>query len=231
MSKEVREKASRKTKFKFYFLIFLFLLLVISSFYLSSRGFNPKEFLAYLIKSEYAGLFFILLYVATSFIPLPFAPTSFVGALLFPFGKAFFYTMIGGLLFSIIMFFIARILGRDYIRYLLDKNKKYKHISSQMSKGRLRDLIMIRFFFIIPSEFVNVIYGLSEINFGKYFLGTFIGNLPVIFFSIMLVRSRLVHNEPNVIIALVGLGFLLLIPLIVLTGIRKCFKGKTKKGC
>jgi len=225
------KRADKKSRFKFYFLIILFLLLVISSFYFSSMGINIRNILDYLIKSPYAGALFILLYIATSFIPLPFAPTSFVGALLFPLGRAFIYTMIGSLLFSIIMFFIARLLGRDFVRQWLERHVKFKYAAQQMNKGRLRDLILIRFFFILPTEFVNVIYGLSEIRFDKYFLGTLIGNLPVIFFSIMLVRSRLANNEINVMIALVALGLLLLIPLLSLANIRRCFRKKGKAGC
>jgi uncharacterized membrane protein YdjX (TVP38/TMEM64 family) len=217
------------SRLKFRILIFLFLLFVVSSIYLSSRGVNIKEVIDYLKNSNFRGVWFILLYIVTSFIPLPFAPTSFVGALLFPFAKAFFYTMIGSLLFSIIMFFLARLLGRDYVRYWINKHEKFKHMAKQMNEGRFRDLIMVRFFFILPAEFVNVIYGLSEINFGKYFLGTLIGTIPVIFFSIMLVRARLAHDGIFVTIAIVGLSLLVLIPLIFLANMRRCFRKKGKK--
>jgi uncharacterized membrane protein YdjX (TVP38/TMEM64 family) len=211
---------------KFYFLIFLFLIFAFSSIYLSAQGISIKEILNYLTHSPYSALWFILLYIGTSFVPLPFTPTSFVGAWLFPFGRAFFYTIIGSLLFSMIMFFIARVLGRDYVRSLISKNQKFKHIAMQMNSGRLRDLILVRFFFILPSEFVNVIYGLSEISFGKYFLGTIIGTIPVIFFSIMLVRSRLAHDDLFLTVAFIGLSLLILIPLIFLANIRRCFKNR-----
>jgi uncharacterized membrane protein YdjX (TVP38/TMEM64 family) len=230
MYKDTKKKGADNTKLKFRTLMFLFLMLVISSIYLSAEGINFKYILDHLIKSSFAGLWFILLYVATSFVPLPFAPTSFVGALLFPFPKAFFYTIIGSLLFSIIMFFLARLLGRDYVRHWIDKHEKFKPIAKQMNDGKIRDLIMVRLFFILPAEFVNVIYGLSEINFGKYFLGTLIGTIPVIFFSIMLVRARLAHDEIFVTIAIVGLSLLILIPLIFLANMRRCFK-KNKKNC
>ncbi|MBM3247477.1 TVP38/TMEM64 family protein [Candidatus Pacearchaeota archaeon] len=219
-----------KSIIKFRTLLIIFLAFFAFSVYLSANGVDIKETFNYLIKSPHAGWWFILLYIATSFVPLPFAPTSFVGALLFPFSKAFFYTMAGSLLFSIIMFYIARVLGREYVRNWTNKHEKYKHIVGQINRGRMRDLIMIRFFFILPAEFVNVMYGLSEIKFGRYFVGTLLGNIPVIFFSIMLVRSRLAHNELNVILALVGLGLLLLIPLFTLANIRKCFKSN-KKNC
>ena len=219
--KKMKEKKLIKTRF--FVLIILFVCFAITSIYLSYSGITIEQIKDYLLTSEYRGIFFILFYITTSFVPLPFAPTSFLGAFLFYFTRAFIYTLIGSLIFSTLMFYLARILGRDFVITRLKKDK-YPEIREQINKGRLKDLILIRFFFILPSEFVNLVYGLSEIKFWRYFLGTLIGNIPVIFFSIMLIRAKLAKDNFYFILSIVFLSLLIIIPILSMKKIRKFLK-------
>jgi uncharacterized membrane protein YdjX (TVP38/TMEM64 family) len=68
------------------------------------------------------------------------------------------------------------------------------------------------------------VYGLSEIKFWRYFLGTLIGNIPVIFFSIMLIRAKLAKDNFYFILSIVFLSLLIIIPILSMKKIRKFLK-------
>jgi len=209
--------------FKFSLLIILFLFMIVFSVYLHSRGFRFNDVLDF-AHTKYGPLAFIIFYSATSFIPLPFAPTSFVGPLIYPLYRAFFYTFIGSLLFSVIMFYIARFLGKEFAEVWLEKHKKFKDMRLSFIKEPIKKIIFLRLFFILPAELVNVVTGLSKISFKDYFIGTFIGNLPVIFFSCALIRSRIRQDDFLFNISIIALGLCILIPLFFIPNMKKFFK-------
>jgi len=219
----IEKKRVSCAEFKFFILLVFFIVIIITSFYLHSIGFKLHHFRD-LADTRYGPFIFILLYAATSFIPLPFAPTSFVGPILYPLYRAFLYTFLGSLLFSFIMFYIARFLGKDFVDIWLSKHKKLEKFDLSFKKFAVRDIILLRFFFLLPAELVNILAGLSKVSFKNYFFGTFIGNMPVIFFSCALVRGQIKHDTFAVLTSLIGLVVLLIVPLFFIPKLREFFK-------
>lgn len=215
MAKE--DKSLKYARLKFFVLIGLFILAIAFSLYLHG-SFEIKELFE---KIKDSPFWFIILYVGISFIPLPFVPLSFIGGFFFTWHYAFLYTFIASTLFACIMFWVARFLGRDFVHHWIVKNEKGKKLNENVKKHSLLDVIMLRFFFIIPSEFVNVIAGLSDIRFDKYFLGTLIGNAPVLLFSIMVIRGKIKHDNLTLFVGIIGLVILLIIPLIFIGKLSK----------
>jgi uncharacterized membrane protein YdjX (TVP38/TMEM64 family) len=145
---------------------------------------------------------------------LPFSPHAVIGALLFNWYSAFFYTFIGSTLFTSLMFFLTRTLAKDYILLLSKKYKNLKKYEIREEKNYFNDILMLRMFYLIPSEFVSIISGLSNVKFKKYFLATMLGNIPMIFFTTIFIRAQLAKNFGHLVFAIIGLVSLLIIPVI-----------------
>lgn len=183
---------SLSAKIKFSILIGIFVVLFLVALYFHSEGFNIK----YLQSIDNYGKFpilFIFIYVILCFLPIPFAPTSFLGGFFFPFFDAFLYTLIGSMIFATTLFYFVRWLGRDYADYMLNKSRAYRKLKLHLGKRAFFDLLMLRLFFVIPPELVNIIAGLSSIRFRDYFFATLIGNSITIFLATAFIRT-LTHD-------------------------------------
>ena len=99
----------------------------------------------------WAPAVFIFLYtVGTIFIPS--TPFMVVAGILFGFGYGLLYSVIGGFLSSILVFIIARKLGKGWVESIL-KNKHLKYINKynkRLENGATWDLIFLRMTPIMP---------------------------------------------------------------------------------
>ncbi len=211
MSKE------KGAKYKFIILIIIFTLLIIISAYIQYTHYQDRS----LKETAKSPIIFILFYIAISFFPIPFAPTSFAGGLFYTFGQSFLYTLIANTIFTTLIFFMTRYLGRNYIFYIIEKHKKYFKLEKSFEKRAFTNIIMMRIFFLIPGEVISIFCAISKVKFKTYFLASFIGTIPLIFFTSMLVRSTIKSDIFYILIALLALFLMLIIPLIFLKEIKK----------
>lgn len=127
----------------------------------------------------WAPLVFVVLYtIGTIFIPS--TPFMAAAGILFGFKYGLLYTIIGGFLSSILMFAIARWLGKDKIEKIL-KNKYLKYLSKynkRLESGGSWDLIILRALPIMPFNVLNILMGVSRIKKSEYVIGTLIGLIP-----------------------------------------------------
>lgn len=207
------------SKLKFLLFISILGILVFASFYLHLSGVDFRH-LQRISHYQHSFLLYIILYVLLSFFPMPLAPMSFLGAAIFPAFNAFIYSYLGSTLFCIVMFSLARFLGRDFIKDYENKYSHLKDFDNHLSKKPIFNLIMLRFFFIFPAEFTNIIAGLSKIDFFDYLFATLLGNFPVILFSTLIVSSRISHNNLLFFVSLIGLLLLLITPIIFVSKLR-----------
>jgi len=212
-------------RIKFFSLLIAIFCGAIISWYL-----NLDQFVVLKLKSiyplNYSPFIFILVYATITFIPLPFTPTSFLGATLFPVYRAFFYTLIGSMISCTLMFYFTRWFGKDFADIVLKRNKKIKQFRLALEKNAFFNIIMFRFFFIIPSEFVNVVIGMSKIRFRDYFFATLLGNIPVLFFSSGIIRGHIKGDSFAFLGSMMGLVTLLVIPLFFLPVTKRFIKTK-----
>jgi uncharacterized membrane protein YdjX (TVP38/TMEM64 family) len=136
--------------------------------------------------------------------------------------------MIGNTLSFVILFYLTRWLGRDYVEIYEDKNLKLKSLDFKVRKNAFLYIFLLRLFFIIPPEAVNVFAGLSRMRFKDYLTASVLGTIPVVIFSIALVKSYQMKNFQLLLISVIIFALCMIIPLIFIKGLRKYFKRKKK---
>lgn len=214
-------------KLKFGILIGLILICLGLAVYLHIEGVEFK--IEKMSDYKYAPIYFILFYVAISFIPIPVAPIMFVGGFIFPFIPAVIFTLVGSILFSTISFYITRWLGRDYYEYLKSRNKNPKESALKLRKNPFENLLLLRMFFIIPGEIINVYAGLSKIKYKDFITATIIASIPLIICCIGVIRARLTHDWMSLSLSIAGLVTMLLVPILLSDTIKDKIKNKIKK--
>lgn len=122
---------------------------------------------------------FTLIYTLLS-IFIPATPLMIIAGLLFGFWYGFLYTIIGGLLSAIIVFYICRKLGRERVESVLKSRylKKLDDYNRKLAKNGIWDLTILRVIPIMPFNVLNILMGVSNIKTKDYIIGTLIGFMP-----------------------------------------------------
>lgn len=163
------------------FIIFLLLILAsILLYYFLADEFSLTEFRSGLAGfGVLAPLVFIIIYtLGTIFIPS--TPFMALAGILFGFKYGLIYTIIGGLLSSVITFNISRKLGQEKVENILGHKylKRLEKYNKKLETGAFWDLVILRALPIMPFNILNIIMGVSRIQISDYILGTIIGLIP-----------------------------------------------------
>lgn len=163
-------------------LIFLILAIGLLIFY----GLTEGEFDLSNVRDDlksfgiWAPLIFVVIYTfATIFIPS--TPFMTAAGVLFGLKWGLIYTVIGGILSAILVFFVARKLGQEKIEHLISKNKYLKYLNKynkRLGSNGFWDLVILRILPIMPFNVLNILMGISKIRTEIYILGTIIGLAP-----------------------------------------------------
>ena len=184
-----------------------------------AEGYAFRDVLSKISNYEHFPLVFVALFVISSFFPLPFL--TFIGAAVMPFYEILFYSILGNVITFTLMFFLARWLGRDYIKKFEEKHKKIKKLDLDLEKNAFRDIILLRLFFIIPPEAVNLLGGLSKMRFRSYFSASLIATIPLSLASILLIQSKMLGSLPLFILSVIMLVLMIILPIIYIVRLRK----------
>lgn len=141
----------------------------------------------------WAPIVFIILYVlGTIFIPS--TPFMAAAGILFGFKYGLLYTVIGGLVSSLVTFALSRKLGKDWVDNIL-KNKYLKILdkyNNRLENGGILDLIAWRIAPIMPFNALNILMGVSRIKTREYIIGTLLGlapsNVLAVYFGTVIVK-------------------------------------------
>jgi len=127
----------------------------------------------------WAPIIFIVIYTfGTIFIPS--TPFMAIAGIFFDFTYGLIYTIIGGLLSSIVVFAFARKTGQDSVEKLL-KNKYAGYLTkydARLKEGGIFSLIILRIMPIMPFNVLNILMGISKIEIRNYVIGTVLGLIP-----------------------------------------------------
>lgn len=160
--------------------IILTILIVVASFFVIK--YLPLERVRAIIKSggAFAPLIYILLF---SILPIFFFPVpilALAGGLAFGMWKGSFYTIIGASINCILMYLIAKYIGKEQVDRYLDK-----HLSEDVKKriaSKETDigfyLFVLRLTPIIPYNLINYMSGLLDIELKKYIIISILGIMP-----------------------------------------------------
>ncbi len=169
----------------------------------------------------FAPVIFILSYVVQAFIP--FIPSSLLtmsGGYIFGVVLGTVLSLIGVAIGSIIVFLIARKLGRPFFRKIISK-KELEHFDVFFKKrGDISVLLARSIPMLFPLDVVSIAAGLTQIKFKHYVIFSILGFIPNLFI-LALFGERLSQGiNPAtivvlVLIVLVILGYLFRHPLKV----------------
>lgn len=170
------------------FKFFLFLIITASILY-SCRYFHPD--IQTLKKSLegvplfYSGIIFVGLYVVTTFF-IWFIKDAFkvIGVLVFGAYISALLIFISETINAVILFFLARFLGRDFVERFF---KGTKNVSERIARLNLFWLFLFRAAPLFPFRALDLGAGLSRVSFQKYFFTVLIGSpLRILWLQLML---------------------------------------------
>lgn len=124
------------------------------------------------------------------------------------------YTFIGAVINCALMFFLARRIGREKIRALVQR-KLPSVWQARLKKAGGRKgfllLIILRLIPAVPYNLINYAFGLTEMPFAAYMLGSAIGIIPGTLIFINIGDKALDVTSPSFWIALGLLALLLVV--------------------
>ena len=169
----------------------------------------------------FASVIFILSYVVQAFVP--FIPSSILtmsGGYVFGIVSGTIYSLIGVTISSIIVFLIARKLGRSFFRKIISK-KELEHFDVFFKKrGDISILLARSIPMLFPRDVVSVAAGLTQIKLRHYVIFSILGFIPNLFILALFGERLSKGINPAtiavlVLIVLVVLGYLFRHPLKV----------------
>lgn len=169
--------------FRFAALAILFLFIIFTFFFkdiLSINNIQLHEMVIFNFVENNFILTVILFFLISSLFvnsPIPFATAiELIGGYLFGFVNGVIFNIIAMTLGSVVGYFIASVLFRDFIEKTFKKN--IKKLQKRIRKHGVSYLISLRFVLAIPYFFINYAAGSARMSFYKFFIATIIGVVP-----------------------------------------------------
>lgn len=172
-------------------IIALLALLVMGLIIIALPFLNSDEFKNFVNSVHPFGPLIIIIYIALTQIlaPLPGSPGVVVSFAVFGWTQTRIYTYLGSLLSAIVSFYIARKLGREWVRKLAGK-KALKEIDEFAEAEGEKALIVSRLIGFPLFDYISYAAGLTNMPFKSYFLITAIFG-GIANFSYMLIYKNL----------------------------------------
>ncbi len=126
-----------------------------------------------------ARLIYIAVYIVGTVMFLPGTVLSFAGAVLFGAYEGTLYTWIGATIGATLAYFMARLLGRDFVERLF--GGRFSAFDQRIREHGFTGLLIIRLLPVFPFNAVNFGCGLTGIRLRDYVLATAIGIVPATF--------------------------------------------------
>lgn len=176
---EQRERMNKKLKF-FAFIFILILAVVIFRFTPLAQLISKDNIFSFFnaIRQEWWGpAVFILIYGIGCMIALPGSLLTLIGGAVFGVVWGTVYNMIAANFGASLAFFVARYLGRDFIKGFL-KSGKLADFDKGIQSSGFKTIFRLRLIPIVPFNGLNFGAGLSSVKYRDYLLGSFLGMLP-----------------------------------------------------
>jgi len=107
---------------------------------------------------------------------IPTNMVALVGGGLFGPIKGFIFTMIGFTISGTIAFYLARVLGRDFVAGIL--RKRFNKLENMMQESGFKYLFILRLPPVIPYDPLSYACGLTNISYKDFILASLIGVIP-----------------------------------------------------
>jgi len=198
-------------------IIFIFVCFIISGVIFKNVSAEQlRDYIDYY--GVWAPIIYIILFTLLPIVFFPVAVLALAAGLLFGFWEGTFYTMIGAIMNSSLMFFMAKVLARQSVMSFL-----HKHLSAERSKLLLEVdpqrgfwfIFTLRLIPLVPYNLINYGAGLTAIRFRDYTTATALGILPgtLVFLNI---GDKVVDvHDPRFLVAVILLVILIVISLLL----------------
>ena len=154
-----------------------------------------------------------LIAIAIIITPIPSAPIALASGALYGHTFGAVYVVLGALSGALIAFLIARKLGYDYVNKKLHHRLPTKIVGSQ---NTLMTIVFVtRLAPFISFDVISYAAGLTKLTFGRFFIATLMGIIPISFILAHLGSDVKNGEMESIAIALLLLGFFTLVPLII----------------
>ncbi|CUU80788.1 TVP38/TMEM64 family inner membrane protein ydjZ [Campylobacter hyointestinalis subsp. hyointestinalis] len=124
-------------------------------------------------QSKFSEIIYILLWIILPIFMFPAAVLAVVGGVFFGLFKGLVLTMIGVAINSVIMYFIGKYLGKDFLARFFDVSKFKK----AYIKDEFFTIFLLRLIPLIPYNAINYFAGVFAFRFWRFFLGSFLGKI------------------------------------------------------
>lgn len=181
MDKEVinppgRMNGNRKIKIV---LITLFIALICFSLFY----FPPKEFIqSLLVWTQEIGFYgyfvVIIVYILACLLFLPGSIVTLASGFLFGVYYGSIVVSIGSTLGASAAFLTARFFARNSIQKWVANNKKFHSLDAAVGKQGFKIVLLTRLSPIFPFNFLNYAFGLTNVSFREYVIGSWLGMIP-----------------------------------------------------
>jgi uncharacterized membrane protein YdjX (TVP38/TMEM64 family) len=205
---------------KFILFIGFILLSIIIAVVSGILGFNLSS-LEKVVAANYVISVLIYLVLFVVLIAFSFSTTAmlFAGFVFFSIPILLICAMTGIMGGAIFHYFIAKKLGKDYVRNYLEKRggslEKFDEI---IEKDNFKTIFILSAAFIVPPLIPNLLGGIMKINLKKFSIATFFGNLPNTIFTIYFVKGVLYSNPLDVYISVAGIAIVTIVALFFYKG-------------
>lgn len=164
----------------------------------------------------WAPFVFLLMFICRPFTFFPSSLLALAGGLAFGVREGFIFTFIGSLSGALVSFWIARKMGRSYVKR---KWPGYANkIQTRMEKQGFLYLFLLRLAPFLGFDMVTYMAAFSNIRFSTYFFASVLGILPGAFAYTFLGGSVATGKFQLLITAAIVLLIVITLPLI---GLRK----------
>jgi uncharacterized membrane protein YdjX (TVP38/TMEM64 family) len=164
----------------------------------------------------WAPLAYAVIYVASSPVPFLAVVLSAAGGLLFGATWGTLYALVVATLSSLVPFFLARRLGREWVESKL-RGKKLGDIYQQSSgKDGFVFVVLMRLIPVLPWEVQNYTAGLTNVSVPTFVLATLLGAIPGTFSNVLLGSSAMDVGSWKFTVAVALNAVIILMPLIAI---------------
>lgn len=162
----------------------LWILLLLSGIMFLPSGFREKLSLPHikaLIESVgvMAPIVFIGICILRGVTFLPCGILSALGGMVFGKLRGTIYTLVGLSAGSVLTFYLAREIGRDWVKRIL--RHRYDTYEGYISRDFPYSIFLMRVVPILPYDAVSCIAGVSGVRVGKFMSDTLAGSIPGVF--------------------------------------------------
>ena len=176
----MKKKLILKIKF-LSFITFIVIIAFLSYYFELHKMINRDQIVAFIDSlGAFGPLIFIILYSVISITIFPASLLSISSGIIWGEYLGSFYTIIAASISSALCFFIARWMGRDFIKKKIE-GKRLDKLDNYLEKNGFLYVFIFRIVPIFPWGLVNYASGVSSVKFKDFFFATFLGIIPFSF--------------------------------------------------